>query len=83
MSSYLFYYVCHIANKKEGTNSKEKCKNSLMLTFYSANSSFHAVFRFSSEKAMAPDSSTLAWKIPWTEKPGGLQSMEWLGVGHD
>ena len=28
-----------------------------------------------SEKAMAPDSSTLAWKIPWTEEPGGLQSM--------
>ena len=29
------------------------------------------------EKAMAPHSSTLAWKIPWTEEPGGLQSM-WL-----
>ena len=27
------------------------------------------------EKAMAPRSSTLAWKIPWTEEPGGLQSM--------
>ena len=26
------------------------------------------------EKAMAPHSSTLAWKIPWTEEPGGLQS---------
>ena len=29
----------------------------------------------STEKAMAPHSSTLAWKIPWTEEPGGLQSM--------
>ena len=28
-----------------------------------------------SEKAMAPYSSTFAWKIPWTEEPGGLQSM--------
>ena len=28
-----------------------------------------------SEKAMAPHSSTLAWKIPWTEEPGRLQSM--------
>ena len=28
-----------------------------------------------SEKVMAPHSSTLAWKIPWTEEPGGLQSM--------
>ena len=27
------------------------------------------------EKAMAPHSSTLAWKIPWVEEPGGLQSM--------
>ena len=31
-----------------------------------------------SEKAMAPHSSTLAWKIPWMEEPGGLQSMGWL-----
>ena len=35
------------------------------------------------EKAMAPYSSTLAWKIPWTEEPGGLQSMGLLGVVHD
>ena len=35
------------------------------------------------EKAMAPHSSTLAWKIPWTEEPGGLQSMGSLGVGHE
>ena len=32
---------------------------------------------------MAPHSSTLAWKIPWTEKPGRLQSMGSLRVGHD
>ena len=36
-----------------------------------------------SEKAMAPHSSTLAWKIPWTEEPDGLQSMGSLQVGHD
>ena len=35
------------------------------------------------EKAMAPHSSTLAWKIPWTEEPGRLQSMGLLRVGHD
>ena len=34
-------------------------------------------------KAMAPHSSTLAWKIPWVEEPGGLQSMVLLRVGHD
>ena len=32
---------------------------------------------------MAPHSSTLAWKIPWTEEPGGLRSMGSLRVGHD
>ena len=35
------------------------------------------------EKAMAPHSSTPAWKIPWTEEPGRLQSMGSLGVGYD
>ena len=37
----------------------------------------------SSEKAMAPHSSTPAWKFPWMEEPGGLQSMGSLKVGHD
>ena len=35
------------------------------------------------EKAMAAHSSTFAWKIPWTEEPGRLQSMGSLRVGHD
>ena len=35
------------------------------------------------EKAMAPHSSTLAWKIPWKEEPGGLQSLRSHRVGHD
>ena len=35
------------------------------------------------EKAMAPHSSTLAWKIPLMEDPGRLQSMGLLTVGHD
>ena len=35
------------------------------------------------EKAMASHSSTLAWKIPWMEEPGRLQSMGSLRVGHD
>ena len=37
---------------------------------------------FKMEKAMAPHSSTLAWKIPWTEEPGRLQSMESRRVRH-
>ena len=46
----------------------------MTLTNYSA---------FNSEKAMAPHSSTLAWKIPWMEEPGRLQSVGLWRVGHD
>ena len=35
------------------------------------------------EKAVAPQSSTLAWKIPWTEEPGGLLTMGSLRLGYD
>ena len=35
------------------------------------------------EKEMATHSSTIAWKIPWTEEPGRLQSMGLQTVGHD
>ena len=35
------------------------------------------------EKGMATHSSILAWRIPWTEEPGGLQSMGSKRVGHD
>ena len=35
------------------------------------------------EKEMATHSSTLAWRIPWMEEPGGLQSMGLQRVGHD
>ena len=38
---------------------------------------------FQGLRTMATHSSTLAWKIPWMEGPGGLQSMGSLGVGHD
>ena len=34
------------------------------------------------EKEMATHSSILAWKIPWTEEPGRVQSVELQGVGH-
>ena len=38
---------------------------------------------FCKEKTIAPHSITLAWKIPWTEEPGRLQSMGSLRVGHN
>ena len=61
---------------------REKCTNMLLLPFSSlvkphwfAGHSLNRIclnLRCSTEKAMAPHSSTLAWKIPWTEDPGGL-----------
>jgi len=39
--------------------------------------------QYTSEKAMAPHSTTLAWKIPWMEEPVGLQSMGLLRVRHE
>ena len=44
---------------------------------------FQREYVHSMEKAMAPHSSTCAWKIPWTEEPGGLQSMGSLRFRHD
>ena len=44
---------------------------------------FVSAYFYLTEKAMAPHASTLAWKIPWTEEPGRLQSMGSLRVGHD
>ena len=35
------------------------------------------------EKGMTTHSSILAWRIPWTEEPGGLQSLGWQRVGHN
>ena len=44
---------------------------------------FGIALLWDSEKAITPHSSTLAWKIPWMEEPGRLQSMGSLRVGHD
>ena len=54
--------------------------------FLFSNEKDNEILRINSnlkEKAMAPHSSTLAWKIPWIEEPGRLQSMGSLRVGHD
>ena len=53
------------------------------LCWQSNISAFYMLSRLVMEKAMAPHSSTLAWKIPWTEEPGGPQSKGSLRVGHD
>ena len=66
-------------------HSKKTCQCSML---WHANyalfcSHFCHLLVFHVEKAMAPYSSILAWKIPWTEEPGGLQSMGLLRVRHD
>ena len=53
-------------------------KSQRRLSNFTFSFHFHAL-----EKEMAPHSSTLARRIPWTEEPGGLQSMGSLRVGHD
>ena len=42
-----------------------------------------SIYASDAEKAMAPHSSTLTWKIPWAEEPGGLQSKGFRRVGRD
>ena len=61
--------------------SKENKNNLKRYTYpYDHNS---IIYNNQDMKAMAPHSSALAWKIPWMEEPGGLQSMGLLRVGHD
>ena len=47
------------------------------------DSVIHSITFSEAWKAMAPHSSTLAWRIPGTGEPGGLPSMGWHRVGHD
>ena len=58
----------------------EKCKDLFIgLSVFGINLLLNTLYL---EKAMAPHSSTLAWKIPWTEEPGMLQSMGSQRVRH-
>ena len=54
-----------------------------LLTILSTSVYLRPYSPIKSEKAMATHSSTFAWKIPWMEEPGRLQSMGLLRVGHD
>ena len=60
--------------------------NNYLITIMVSNKKegkYRRILRTLLEKAMAAHSSTLAWKIPWMEEPGRLQSMRSLRVGHD
>ena len=65
----------------ENTESSGKeyvAKSQTRLSDFTFSFHFHAL-----EKDMATHSSILAWRVPWTEESGGLQSMGPWRVGHD
>ena len=80
-SSYLLYFRYHafLCVHKGPTTSPNSAP--AKMPFLLPEKLFPRLFIM--EKAMATHSSTLAWKIPWTEEPGGLQSMGSLRVRHD
>ena len=91
-SSFLQVFIEHLSHSTKSFVCLSKLriflsKNVLSLWYDQTNlikvTSILGKLRERLEKAMAPHSSTLAWKIPWMEEPGGLQSMGSLGVRHD
>ena len=62
-------------------SNAEECSNYHTIAFISHT--IKVMLKILHVKAVAPHSSTLAWKIPWTEEPGGPQSIESQRVGHD
>ena len=72
-------FVCYICE----SISALQIRLSVPFSRFHVQVTFYNICLILTEKAMAPHSSTLAWKIPLTEEPGGLQSMGSLRVGHD
>ena len=56
-------------------SQSDSCSEKIRIFLLENGELFEVCVANISEKAMAPHSSTLAWKIPWTEEPGGLQSV--------
>ena len=84
-AKWLSEEALQIAEKKRDAKGKGKTIALTTWAFVSKLMSllFNTLLGLSSEKAMSAHSSTLAWKIPWTEEPGRLQSMGLLGVRHN
>ena len=74
---------CLLNNVNSSVGSTlDLCGSWHLISSYSKNV-FRSFPSGPAEKAIAPHSSTLAWKIPWTEEPGRLQSRGSRGVGYD
>ena len=76
-------FVIYMRHPAQGATGGWVMWNLLLKWFPLCEFSLFDTPRVSSEKAMALHSSTLAWRIPWVEEPGRLQSMGSLRVGHD
>ena len=79
-NSYLLQYS-DLENSMDCIESPDMTERFSLFQIYKANINIH--IGGNTEKAMAPHSSTLAWKIPWMEEPGRLQSMGSLRVRHN
>ena len=85
------FSLCTICFFRQGRRLDERDKHRLLLQKHVVESRKHRRFGFQfeycstspAEKAMAPHSSALAWKIPWTNELGRLQSVRSRRVGHD
>ena len=75
----------HKLTKLFYTNAQQKIKKKKQPQNVSSNTNLSSAFMedFLVEKEMAIHSSILAWRIPWMEEPGRLQSMGSQRVGHD
>ena len=80
ISAYLRYPRNYLDQSSAGFSNLHL---TMFLPIYFIKPSFCLPLSLLKEKAMAHHSSTLAWKIPWTEESGRLQSMRSLRVGHD
>jgi len=80
ISAYLRYPGNYLDQSSAGFSNLHL---TMFLPIYFIKPSFCLPLSLLKEKAMAPHSSTLAWKIPWMEEPGRLQSMRSLRVRHD
>ena len=94
LSAEVSFSICNLVNLCEKLKIQFHhhfvsafCLSKLVLTPRSDHSGYFAIimsfYSPLTEKAMAPHSSTPAWKIPWMEEPGRLQSMGSLRVRHD
>ena len=75
--------LCKTPLVKAGSNSGSGVSMAIDFPAHFQTKVFYIRLVLPWEKAMAPHSSTPAWKIPWTEEPGRLQSMGSLRVRHD